>query len=855
MNPQGARPAVAFQVGGAIRKGRAYVARSADEDLPRLLLEGEFCYVLAPRQIGKTSLKVRTFDRLEAEGVRAVDIDITAIGTREETEDEWYNGLLDEITEQLDLDADLDTFLEKSSKLTPVHRWSRFLRRVVLEELEHERVVVFIDEIDSILGHQGLSSDDFFASIRATYNQRPSDDAWERLTFCLLGVAAPTELMDDPQRTPFNIGRPIHLLDFTPCEAEQLLPALSAFSDQPEALLAEVMIWTDGHPYLTQMLCDRLGKLDGGPESVPERVQTVVNECFFRPGASLEINLQTASDRLLRARSGTPAMLSLYRRVRGGDEIAVDDRDEIHQALRLTGMVAVGLDGARSVLKPRNRIFAETFDLDWVELQEQTLRPFSEALTQWLRKDRDDDFVLRGRALEEARAWARERQDLTQEENDFLMYGLEVAKHEELAAARREERQRAAEQLLEEERRGAQRLRRLVVALFIALILAAGAAVFGWFQTTAAIKAKERARISEARARVAVAQAEQYLLQAQAAEEDKARAEEQTRQAEVARLEADGRSTEAEELRQQQQKDIEIAKEQTQERDRILKTLSTTLTADGTADPADLASLPGRIQELTRQHNEALEEQKRAVTGADQERRQTLQDLNAALGLGEKSGQTEDFKYVLTRMREIVVERNDARKEAASLRERLAKAEQSPPPPSREPSAPVTVEVEDIKCLPNGDHGVVRARVANDVPESSVRLNFRRRSAKRDYYYTQMEHDGAGRYWGVLPKTDDAVDRISRQGSPAEYFVSVFDSTGQQLARSTAQMSFVADCPVELSPREFEKAESLTVGETALWQREQKPMGWLCDGIVRRINDQGIVRTDKICLDDLAEQR
>src|SRR5207248_4860161 len=81
-----------------------------------------------------------------------------------------------------------------------------------------QRLIVFIDEIDAVRG-LGFSTDEFFAAIRQCYNRRTQDPRFERLTFCLLGVASPSDLIGDTRMTPFNIGRRIELTDFTADEA------------------------------------------------------------------------------------------------------------------------------------------------------------------------------------------------------------------------------------------------------------------------------------------------------------------------------------------------------------------------------------------------------------------------------------------------------------------------------------------------------------------------------------------------------------------------------------------------------------------------------------------------------------
>ena len=87
------------------------------------------------------------------------------------------------------------------------------------------RLVIFIDEIDAVRSLP-FSTDEFFAAIRECYNRRTEDPEFERLTFCLLGVATPSDLIRDTRMTPFNIGRRIELTDFTEAEAAPLRSGL-----------------------------------------------------------------------------------------------------------------------------------------------------------------------------------------------------------------------------------------------------------------------------------------------------------------------------------------------------------------------------------------------------------------------------------------------------------------------------------------------------------------------------------------------------------------------------------------------------------------------------------------------------
>jgi hypothetical protein len=244
----------------------SYVERKADQELYDGLLQGEFCYVLTSRQMGKSSLMVRTAQKLRERGCRVVLLDLTAIGVNL-TAEQWYDGLIVKIGRQLRLENQLEDFWLDHERIGPAQRLFMGLREVVLPQLDRlpglpagdvpastpggSRLVIFIDEIDTVRGLPFVT-DEFFAAIREWYNERVAEPACHRLTFGLLGVALPSDLIHDPAATPFNIGRRIELADFTPEEAASLARGLRHPAPTAQGLLQRVLEWTHGHPYLTQ---------------------------------------------------------------------------------------------------------------------------------------------------------------------------------------------------------------------------------------------------------------------------------------------------------------------------------------------------------------------------------------------------------------------------------------------------------------------------------------------------------------------------------------------------------------------------------------------------------------------------
>src|SRR5581483_5298493 len=108
---------VFFVAGGTLRRDvPSYVQRQADRDLYDCLTQGQFCYVLTSRQMGKSSLMVRTVARLREAGRGAVVLDLTAIG-QNLTAEQWYDGLIGRIGRQLDIEDEVEEFWLKQERL------------------------------------------------------------------------------------------------------------------------------------------------------------------------------------------------------------------------------------------------------------------------------------------------------------------------------------------------------------------------------------------------------------------------------------------------------------------------------------------------------------------------------------------------------------------------------------------------------------------------------------------------------------------------------------------------------------------------------------------------------------------
>lgn len=208
---------------------------------------GALIRIKAPRQMGKTSLMARILYRATTLNYRTVPLSFQLADNKVFADlDQFLQWFCAVIALELQLPDQLGSYWSGifGSKMSCKSYFERYLLANVTEPL-----VLGLDEVDRVFQYPELSSD-FFGLLRAWHEEAKNREIWRKLRLVVVHSTEVYVPMDINQ-SPFNVGLPIELPEFTKEQVRELAVrhGLAWGDNEVEGLMAMV----GGHPYLVRL--------------------------------------------------------------------------------------------------------------------------------------------------------------------------------------------------------------------------------------------------------------------------------------------------------------------------------------------------------------------------------------------------------------------------------------------------------------------------------------------------------------------------------------------------------------------------------------------------------------------------
>jgi AAA-like domain len=220
---------------------------------------GSLIRIRAPRQMGKSSFMHRIVAYAKQTGLQTATLNLQrADGDIFSSLDKFLRWTCINIAQQLDLPSVLDQYwnLEMGSKMSCTLYFQKYLLPAI-----NQALVLAFDEVNRLFEYPDLAMD-FLPLLRSWYEDASEFDLWRKLR---LVVVHSTEayIPLNLNQSPFNVGLPIHLPEFTLEQVQDL--AIRHGLDWAKTAegvedLRSLLSLIGGHPYLVRLALYALGQ-------------------------------------------------------------------------------------------------------------------------------------------------------------------------------------------------------------------------------------------------------------------------------------------------------------------------------------------------------------------------------------------------------------------------------------------------------------------------------------------------------------------------------------------------------------------------------------------------------------------
>jgi hypothetical protein len=214
-------------------------------------------------------LMLRIMDYARQQGTQTVSLNFQLVDRESLASlDLFLQWFCNSITDALNVDDRLAEYWR--GKISPKNKCTNYFQRYLLPELQGP-IVLCLDEVDQVFEHLSIATD-FLGMLRAWHEESKLKPIWKNFRLVMVHskeVYVPLNI----NQSPFNVGLPIELPQFTPLQVTDLVRryGLKWSEEKTKTLMGMV----GGHPYLIRA---GLNAIAEGRLSLEALLQTAATE-------------------------------------------------------------------------------------------------------------------------------------------------------------------------------------------------------------------------------------------------------------------------------------------------------------------------------------------------------------------------------------------------------------------------------------------------------------------------------------------------------------------------------------------------------------------------------------------------
>jgi len=231
---------------------------------------GALIRIKAPREMGKTSLLLRIIDYGNRLGYYTVSLNLEQVEHEVVSNlNQFLRWLCANTARQLQLKPMLDEYWDEDmgSKIS----CTLFLQDYILDSIDTP-LVVALDETNRIFEYPQIAKD-FLPLLRSWYEETKRLPMWRKLRLLVVhstDIYVPLDL----DQSPFNVGLPIQLDNFTPVDVQDLAQRYGLEWEEDGEEVRQLMAMVEGHPALVHLA---LYYLNQGKINLSQLLETAPN--------------------------------------------------------------------------------------------------------------------------------------------------------------------------------------------------------------------------------------------------------------------------------------------------------------------------------------------------------------------------------------------------------------------------------------------------------------------------------------------------------------------------------------------------------------------------------------------------